>query len=88
VELEGRGVTVSTICPGTTDTDFFNRASLPVKQGAPLMDAREVAEIGYRGLMKGKRVVIPGTLNRIGAFLGKRMPERLTTAVVQKLHSK
>lgn len=86
-ELRDTGVTVTTLCPGTTRTEFFARANLPVKRGTPMMDARTVAETGYRGLMRGRRVVIPGFLNKIGSALAKRVPPRLSVAVVRRIHS-
>jgi short-subunit dehydrogenase len=36
-----------------------------VNRNVPMMDARKVAEIGYRGMMRGQRVVIPGVLNKV-----------------------
>jgi len=85
-ELQGTGVTVTALCPGATFTEFFNRANMGVKSGWRVMSAGKVAEIGYRGLMKGKRVVIPGTFNRIASALAKRAPVRLTAGVVRRLH--
>lgn len=87
-ELRGTGVTVTVLCPGMTGTEFFERAGMRMKRGWPMMEARVVAEIGYRGLMKGKRVVIPGAANRAASFLAKRAPVRLTTAIVRRLHSR
>jgi len=85
-ELRDIGVTVTTLCPGITRTEFFERARIRMKPALPMMDARKVAEIGYRGLMKGKRVVIPGVINKIGSALAKRAPARLATAIVRWLH--
>jgi short-subunit dehydrogenase len=86
-ELEGTGVTVTTLCPGATRTEFFTRARLPVAHGLVMMDARTVAEIGYRGLMRGQRVVIAGSFNRILAFLSKHSPIRLTSAIARRVHA-
>jgi short-subunit dehydrogenase len=85
VELAGTGVTVTTLCPGMTRTEFFQRAHMQPRNWA-MMEPRAVAEAGFRGLMKGKRVVIPGLLNQISSFLAKRMPPRLTSAVVRRIH--
>jgi short-subunit dehydrogenase len=85
-ELSGSGVTVTSLCPGMTRTEFQQRAHLHEGGLWPMMSARAVAVAGYQGLMKGKRVVIPGLLNRIGAFLAKRAPARLTSIVVHRIH--
>jgi len=66
-ELQGTGVTVTALCPGVTKTKFFARAK---SEGMFLkklneMDARDVARIGYRALMKGKARVVPGWFNKI-----------------------
>ena len=87
-ELEGTGVKVTTLCPGTTRTEFFERAGFSMKRPWPMMDARAVAEAGYHGLMKGSRVVIPGLANKIASFLAKRAPARLTSGVVKRIHQK
>jgi short-subunit dehydrogenase len=87
VELEGTGVTVTALCPGMTRTEFFKRAHIRENGGWAMMDARKVAELGYRGMLKGKRVVIPGAVNQVASFFAKRVPPRLTTAIVRRLHT-
>jgi short-subunit dehydrogenase len=49
------------------------------------MEARDVAEIGYRGLMAGKRVVIPGLINWLGCRLTRIAPTRLAAGVARKV---
>ena len=85
-ELAGTGIRVTALCPGMTRTEFFGRAGMRKGKAWLMMEPREVAEAGYRGLMKGKRVVIPGLLNQISSFFAKRMPPRLTSAVVKRIH--
>jgi len=85
-ELQGTGVTVTALCPGVTWTRFQKRAQMPedlrlFKFGA--MDAKTVAETGYRGLMKGKRIVVPGIYNKLQMFLVKFMPGRMATKMVR-----
>lgn len=69
-ELNGSGVTVTCLCPGPTKTGFVSHAHMEssklFKSGA--MDAATVASIGYRGMMNGKRLVIPGLRNKLLAF--------------------
>jgi short-subunit dehydrogenase len=86
-ELEGTGVTATVLCPGTTRTEFFDRAQMHMAAGWPPMEAGRVAAIGYRGLMQGRRVVIPGIHNQIASAFAKRVPVRWTTAMVQRMHN-
>ena len=85
-ELEDFGVTVTTLCPGTTHTEFFARGNFGHVRAAFTMDARTVAVAGYRGLMRGRRVVIPGLTNKLASAVSKRLPARWTTAIVRRLH--
>ena len=61
-ELADKGITVTCLCPGATETGFAGRAgndkSRLFKSLRP-MDAKTVARAGYHGLLKGKTLVIP-----------------------------
>ncbi|MFQ5616277.1 MAG: SDR family NAD(P)-dependent oxidoreductase, partial [Anaerolineales bacterium] len=85
-ELEGTGVTVTTLCPGVTITEFQKTAQIEgirlLKVGA--MSARSVAEIGYRGLAAGKKVVIPGAYNKLQVW-SVRFTPRDVIATVSKI---
>jgi len=86
-ELQGTGVTVTCLCPGQTVTEFHKRANMLTSRmlqfGA--MDARTVAEDGYRALIAGKPVVISGFRNWLVAQSVRISPRRLVTAVARKL---
>jgi len=86
-ELHGTGVTVTCLCPGATATEFHKRANATgqrlLKFGA--MDARTVAEDGYRALMAGKPVVISGFKNWLLAQSIRFSPRRLATAIARKI---
>jgi hypothetical protein len=88
-ELEGTGVTVTALCPGSTRTEFFERAKMQnFRRDGVMMDAGVVAQAGYRGLMRGKRVVIPGLMNKFTATLVNFIPTGVTTKIVRKLNGK
>lgn len=87
-ELSGSGVTVTTLSPGPTRTEFHQRAGTQRSEktiGKWMMSAREVAEAGFDGLMKGKRHVIPGAINKVGVTLAKIAPPRVSAAVARKV---
>lgn len=90
-ELEGSGVTVTCLCPGPVKTNFQRRAYLEgtAMVNSPLLvDVREVARLGYEGMMRGKRLVIPGWKNRAGVELLRISPRAVVTKVVRRLQEK
>ena len=50
-----------------------------------LMSAETVARIGYQGLMRGKRLVIPGMMNKLGVQGVRLSPRRVATQVARLL---
>ncbi|MEO7297873.1 MAG: SDR family oxidoreductase [Verrucomicrobiota bacterium] len=89
-EVEGTGVTVTALCPGPTDTKFQQRAGRlhsATTMRIWRMTAVDVAQSGYRGLMRGKRVVIPGFLNKLGFIFTKILPTRIPTKVARQIIS-
>ena len=87
-ELRRTGVTVTTLCPGATATNFFKAAGANEIALRPSMSAAEVARIGYRALTAGRRVVITGMLNRILALGGRYAPHSLTLPATTALMSR
>jgi uncharacterized protein len=83
-ELLGSGVSVTALCPGPTATGFATRADAgPTRMyrrtSGP--DAAAVALAGYRGLMRGRMVVIPGLMTKLIAFAGGLPPRRIALEV-------
>jgi short-subunit dehydrogenase len=88
-ELRGEPVTVTCLCPGPTRTGF---AAAAKAVRTPLFekfagDAAEVARQGYRGFRSGKTVVVPGLLNRAGAFSTRLAPRWFAARLVRALHA-
>lgn len=91
-ELAGTSLRISVLCPGPTATAFQERAGMDEvrlggKGALPLMSAARVAEIGVRGWKEGRRVVVPGFLNRAGALGARLAPDGLSMRVVDWLQS-
>jgi short-subunit dehydrogenase len=63
-ELDGTGVTVTSLMPGPTETDFFHRADMDdTKVGASKKDdPAQVAEQGIKALLDGDEKVVAGSL--------------------------
>lgn len=82
-ELAPQGVRVTVLCPGPVPTEFQARAGITDDQFPQFLarSAGRVAEDGYRGLMRGKRLVIPGSTNRAAALLPRFLPRALMLAV-------
>lgn len=68
-------VTVSALCPGPVKTEFDAVAGIDF-QGVG-MSAKKCAEIGISGMMKGKTVIVPGFLMKLGKFFTKILPDSL-----------
>ncbi|MHC4473832.1 MAG: SDR family NAD(P)-dependent oxidoreductase [Planctomycetota bacterium] len=85
-ELRGTGVTVTALCPGPTESGFWERAEIPssglVERAK--MDAARVARVGYRGMMAGKAIVVPGFKNRLGALLVRLLPRSWVRGAIRR----
>ena len=89
-ELAGTGVRVSVLCPGATDTAFFEVAGKDLGRtfSATLMPAERAARAGLSGLAAGKAVIVPGAMNKLFAFLprivSRRGAARVASALVRE----
>ena len=89
-ELKPRGVRVTVLCPGPVPTEFAARAGLKPgsKPGLLSQPADRVAEAGFRGLMRGDRVVVPGMANKLITILIRIVPRRLVLRLVDARQSR
>jgi len=75
-EFENTGVTATVLSPGATKTEFMARADMHNAKlyDSGVLSAKDVAAVGFNGMMKGKLHVIPGFKNRILAFFSSITP--------------
>jgi hypothetical protein len=84
-ELSGSGVTVTALCPGATESNFWvsaNKANGLSFMPGKMPTAAAVASYGYTAMERGERVAIHGFGNQLGAFLVRFIPRRLVTRVI------
>ncbi len=86
-EVAGSGLHVTCLAPGPTATGFAAVADLEHKIlfRLGMADARSVAEAGYRGFRRGKVLVVPGILNKLGTLAVRLVPRPLVRKVVKRL---
>lgn len=79
-EVQEKGITITALQPGPTDTNFFHRANMDdTKAGQGKKDdPAQVAKQGFDALMAGSDSVVAGSLtNKIQAGIGKIMPHAM-----------
>ena len=93
-EVKDKGVTITSLLPGATDTDFFNKADMlnakniiEGKKEGKLADSAEVAKAGYEALMAGDDMVIPGIKNKIRIALSNLTPDSVLAEKSHKRHA-
>ncbi len=84
-ELRGTGVSVTCLCPYTTETSFFKRADMENSKlvKGKMMDAATVAKAGYIALKKGKVIAIPGLKNKLLAILVRIIPRSVLIKIMR-----
>ena len=85
-ELKGTGVTVTVICPGVTQTEFRARAGIVEKHRNAGLTAQAVAQIAVRETLRGRRLVVPGFLNRLFVCLARHLPVTSGTRFVRLIN--
>ena len=90
-ELRHTNVSVTTVCPGGTDTDFANRANLiekARKAGEKLnMSADAVAKMAIDAMLAGKTEKITGLVNQIGAAFVWLLPKKIVEKTAAGIYS-
>ncbi|HWP15002.1 MAG TPA: SDR family NAD(P)-dependent oxidoreductase, partial [Xanthobacteraceae bacterium] len=83
-ELRPKGIRVTALCPGPVPTEFQARAGILDVHYPRGFDrsAQEVAREGYRGLLRGKAVVVPGVHNKLIPWLPRVLPRSFIADMV------
>jgi len=78
------GVTLTTLCPGATETAFFADAGIGetrLRRLAPRIAPADVARAGWQGMKAGRARVVPGLFWKLGALAPRLAPRGLAAAV-------
>jgi short-subunit dehydrogenase len=87
-ELKDTGITITSLMPGPTDTEFFERAEMEdTKVGAGEKDdPEEVARQGYEALMAGKERVVGGSVkNKVQVAASRVLPDSAKAEMHRKM---
>lgn len=90
-ELSETNITISAFCPGPTKTEFQDRAGinkikLVSRNLFPMMSAGDAAKIGFEGMMKGNRIVIPGFMNNMLPVTLRFVPRSIVSKISKYIH--
>ena len=83
-EVAGQGVVVTTLCPGPTESEFFEVSRSHVSNRSR-QSADEVALLGIRGLERGKLTVIPNLTGHAGAMASRFLPVGFVVRTIEKV---
>jgi hypothetical protein len=83
-EVARFGVKVTALCPGPTESEFFDVAHAGTFKGRGQQPAADVARLAIAALARGQRTLIPYFGGRLNAFLVRFLPTRLITYFVEK----
>ena len=90
-EVRDKGITVTALCPGATESGFQAAAAMEesaLVKGKKLPTSKEVAEYGYKAMMSGKTVAIHGAMNYIMANAIRFLPRKLVVKITRQIQDK
>lgn len=90
-EVSDKGVTITALCPGATESGFQAAAAMEesrLVKGRKLPSSEEVAQYGYAAMMKGKTVAIHGLMNWILANSVRFTPRSIVVKITRKIQDK
>lgn len=85
-ETRGRGVRILTLCPGATDTGFFDAVgSRDMAAGSALSTPEKVVQAGFRGIDKGSSYIVDGRNNYLAAQMGRFLPRHRAAMLMERI---
>ncbi len=90
-ELRNTGVAVTLLSPGATLTDFVTTADateMRAYRNTINVSPTDIARLAYKSCQAGKATAIPGTINKILAFLGELPPRAVAFEIFAFLSQK
>ncbi len=88
LEMQGKGVKVSALCPGFTISEFHDvnntRGAVSKLPDWMWMDAQDVALSGFLALERNKAVHIPGRTNKMIAMAVRLLPDKMALHLMNK----
>jgi short-subunit dehydrogenase len=83
-ELKSSGVACTVMCPGATETEFFDvsRTEQTLYVRATKMQSADVVRDGIRAMLQNRPVIIPGLFNRISVLCMNVLPRSWVAAIV------
>lgn len=84
-ELEGTGVTATTLCPGPTESEFQDVAGMGQLEffSGKLPTSAEVATFGYRAMEKGERTAVHGLVNNLLVFATRLQSDKALATMMK-----
>lgn len=83
-EVARFGVKVTALCPGPTESEFFQVARSESFLPGGRQSAEEVARLGIAGLARGQRTVVPYFGGKVITLLARILPVGLITREVER----
>jgi short-subunit dehydrogenase len=78
-ELRDTAIKVMCLCPGGTETEFFQHSGQKITRSgyATMMKSEDVVRSATQAMLKGNAVFIPGFLNKLACFFPRFLPRSL-----------
>ncbi|GAL85964.1 oxidoreductase [Sporocytophaga myxococcoides] len=86
-EIKDTNITITTLLPGATATDFFHKADMEestLVQKGDLADPAEVAKDGYKALMAGEHKIVSGWKNKAQVVMSNILPDKAVLEMSEK----